>query len=117
MSGMTLRQRLSLMADQAKAERNNFVETALREALDSLNAYDARVTELLKVNSDLVDARRARQAERDQYFMMLWLLVENTKTRTIMREDVAKFPGTRAELIIETNKATKDVVVVARTKE
>jgi hypothetical protein len=113
---LPLRQRLSLIANQARAEETHFVEHAIREAMDSLAAYDARVTDLLQANSKLVAARRKAQAETDQYFMLLWLLVNKTGTKTIERSDVTAFPMHRAELVIETNKASKDVVIIARTK-
>jgi hypothetical protein len=113
---LPLRQRLALIANQAEAEETHFVATTIREAMDSLAAYDARVTDLLQASSKLVEGRRAAAAQSDLYLMLLWLIVQKTGTRTIERHDVSTFPGKAAELVIETHKATKDVIMIARTK-
>lgn len=114
---MTLRQRLSLIANQAEAENNTFVTSAVREAMNSLATYDQRVTDLLRANSDSVDRRRTAEADAGAMMMLMWLIVDATGTRTIERNRIQAYPGPGvADLVIETNKVSGDVVIVARTK-
>lgn len=112
---MPLRQRLALIANQAAAEKTHFVESAIREAMDSLAAYDVRVTDLLRANSGLVEERREAARQEGATRVLLWSIINTFQGGkvTIPKRELQAFSAGLAQLDIKTDKATGDVTITA----